>query len=115
MPKVTGRLDGRAAKANEFAQVSRPHVAARAELDRRHIGADRAQVVGGRGVDQDAGAGRVGCNRGVVEMGGPAAVGAAIDHGAIADAVGGHHDRSGDFDFLFERRCHCSLTFKKRD
>src|SRR5580693_4454244 len=43
-------------------------------------------------------------------MGAPAAIGAAIDHGAVADAVGGHHDRPGDFDLLFERRCHCSLT-----
>src|ERR1700733_12696936 len=106
------QLDGRTAKTEELAQVSRPHMAARGELDRRHIGADRAQIVGSRGVDQDAGAGGVGCDRGVVEMSGPAAVGAAIDHGAVADAVGGHHDRPGDFDFLFERRCHRSLTCK---
>ena len=86
-----------------------------APVDRRHIGADGAQVVSGRGVDQGASSGRVGRDRGVVEMGGPAAIGAAIDYGAVADAVGGHHDRPGDFDFLFERRCHCSLTFKKRD
>src|SRR5580704_7357610 len=105
------QLDGRTAKANELAQISRPHVAAGGELDRRHVGADRAQVVGRRGVDQDAGAGRVGRDRSVVEIGAPAAVGAAIDHGAVADAVGGHHDRPGDFDFsLFERRCHRSLT-----
>src|ERR1700722_16235966 len=106
------QLDGRTAKADELAQISRPHMAAGGELDRRHIGADRAQVVGGRGIDQGAGAGRVGRDGGIVEMGGPAPVGAAIDHGAVADAVGGHHDRSGDFDFLFERRCHRSLTCK---
>ena len=51
------QLDGWTAEPNELAQISRPHVAAGRELDRRHIGADRAQVVGGRGVDQDAGAG----------------------------------------------------------
>src|SRR5580704_4226315 len=110
-PEGHRQFDGGTAEANEFAQISRPHMAARRELDRRHVGADRAQVVGGRGIDQYAGACGVGRDRGVVEMGGPAAVGAAIDHRAVADAVGGHHDRPSDFDFsLFERRCHRSLT-----
>src|SRR5579862_1623262 len=104
------QLDGRTAKANELAQISRPHLAARAELDRCDVGPDRAQVIGSRGGDQLAGAVAVGRDRGGVEMGGPAAVSAAIHHGAVADAVGGHHNRPGDFDLLFERRCHRSLT-----
>ena len=83
------------------------------ELDRRHIGADRAEVVGDRGrravrERRRRRSSTAASSRSVVQP--PSA--RAIDHGAVADAVGGHHDRPGDFDFLVERRCHRSLTCK---
>src|SRR5271168_1393110 len=107
------QLDGRSAEADQFAQVAGPHRAIGRELDRRHIGADRAQIVGGRVLDQLPGAVRAGGDRGAVQIGGPAAVGAAVHHGAVADPVGSHHYRSGDFQlFLFQRRSHGGLIAK---
>src|SRR5262249_38704272 len=101
------QLDGRTAETNELAQIARSDLAASDELDGGDIGADRAQIVGDRGVDQKIGAVGVSRDRGVVEMGGPAAVGAAIDYGAVGNAVGGYHDRPGNFDLLLvERRRH---------
>jgi len=70
------------------------------------VGADRPKVVGNGVLDQFPGNSGIGRHRRVGEIGAPAAVGAAIHHGAIADAVCGHHHRPGDSDFLVERRRH---------
>ena len=77
------------------------------ELDRRHIGPDRAQIVSDRYPHQFLRRRGIGRYRGALDMRGPAAIAAAINHRAVADAIGRDHDRTGDLDFfLFERRSH---------
>src|SRR5262249_8738633 len=84
-----------------------PDITSGQKLHRRDVRTDGVKVVArGRfgerscavGIDHDGRA---------AELGGPAAVGAAIDHRAIVDAVRGDHDGTGDFYFfLVERRGH---------
>src|SRR5665213_1103087 len=105
--------DRRAAEADQLTQISGADVSAGRKLDRRHIGTDRTQIVGDRSRHQCLRAISVGRDGSAVKFRGPAAVGAAIHHSAVADAVGGYHHRAGDFDlFLFEWRGHWTLIAK---
>jgi hypothetical protein len=46
------QIDGRTAEPDTLAQIARQDFAIARELDRRDVGVDRAQTVGGRGSDQ---------------------------------------------------------------
>src|SRR4029077_16412898 len=105
-----GQLDGRPAETDQFAQVPRPNVTAGENTDRRDVRPDRVQVVLYRRLRQRTRTVRVDCDSRGAEFGGPAAVGAPVNHRAIIDAVGGDNDRAGNLDFLLvEWRGHQAL------
>ena len=86
-----GKRDGRTADADALAQVSRQHAAIGRDLDRRHIGPDRAHAVRLRGVEECVGIRRRRHDGGRREAGGPAAIRRTEHHGAVAEPVCGHH------------------------
>src|SRR5258705_12771520 len=87
-----------------FAEIAGLDLAAIPDLDRRDIGADRADVVSHGFGEQRAGVIGVADDGSLSQIGRPAIRGGAIDHDAVPGTVRGHHRRTRDFDFLLQRR-----------
>ena len=84
------------------------HALFRRDLHRSDIGIDRAEPVGERGGEQLACGRRCRHDRCRRKIGRPAAIGRAIDDGAVAEPVGGDHHRPGDLELLLQRRGHAA-------
>src|SRR3954469_20889041 len=85
--------------ANAFAQVSGFDAAAIAH-DGGDIRPDSSDIVSDRDGQHFLGGGRGGYDPGAIKLRRPA-IGGTIDHGAVAETVGGDHDRTVDLEFLF--------------
>src|ERR1700733_4506987 len=99
-PECHRQIDSRPALPDALAQIGRQDFAVGRQHDRRQVRIDCTQAVGGRGIEEATRVHHITGDGSLVYFGGPVSGAASIDHGTIADPIGGDHDGAGDFDFL---------------
>src|SRR2546430_16151600 len=105
------KADGEAFRPDVFTEIAGLDLAVVGDLDRRDIGAHRADVIGDGCGEQRAGIIGGADDRSIRKFGRPALLRGAINHGTIPGPVGGHNRRARDLDFLlFERRGHSAAS-----
>src|SRR5260370_4890284 len=106
------KVDGDAFRPDLFTQIAGLDFAAILDLDRRDIGADRADIVVDRFGEQRAGFVGGPHDRSVRQIGRPALCSRSINHDAIPGPIGGHDGWTGDLGLLLQWRCHSAATCK---
>src|SRR5258705_13999803 len=105
------KIDGDALEPDMLTQIAGLYGAGVLDLHRRYVCADRADVVRDRFGEKRPRLIRGPYDRGVRQLGRPSLLSGAVDHDTVPGAVGGHHRRAGDSDFLlFKRRGHSAAS-----
>src|SRR6476619_1011967 len=109
------KVDSESLRPDLFTEIAGPDFAAVLDFDGRDVGADGADVIGDGFSEQRACIVGGADDRGIQQLGRPALLCGAVDHDAVPGAVGGHHRRSRDPDFLlFERRGHSAASISSK-